>query len=751
MQQFNTAASLGNNVTTAGVIYQQPASGSANCYPLRFVPVAPVLVTTNASGHWFVDFGKDAFGYATVQINGNYSGTSVTAGFGELAANNAVNTSPGATIRYGTSTLTLQNSNGIYAVRPPSFNGSPSSWAISPPSSYGMVMPFRYLELSGLPSGVTLTTNSVFQMRLQTEFNDNAATFTSSSPNLNQVWGLCQYSMKALTFDGIYVDGDRERTPYEADSYIHMLSSYGVHNDFTLSRCSFEYLTNHMTWPTEWPMHLIFIAWADYLQTGDTYLMTKYYGLLTNKCMLYANAGANGLVFSYPATGNTHPTNPSDIIDWYRVGGDGIGNVDGYVAGTTNSVINAFYYRCLTIMSNVASLTGHGSDATLFGNRATSVYNSYNSIFWNSSSQSYNDCEGSTHSSADANFYPLAFGLVPSGNQSAVAGYIDSRIAAWGCMPSGVYGAQYMLEGLFQAGDADTALGLLSTNNTRSWMNMINMGSTLTCEAWSTADKSNEDLNHAWGGAPGNLIPRFVLGVRPLTAGYGRMLIQPQLGRTLSYVQGTVPTIRGPVTVAVTNGATYQMQVTVPGNVLANIMLPALGVTNAAAMLDGQMVAGTVANNWLTLTNIGSGAHVITLVTNLSTASTTTLYANWAITWFGTNADNPAIGGQNADPDGDGVSNYAEFIAGTSPVDSSSRFQINSTRFDPTAATLTVTAQTARHYTLQHTFSLDADWVSWVNVGATQTATADNQTITLTDPGITSSSQVFIRVLVTYP
>ena len=134
--------------------------------------------------------------------------------------------------------------------------------------------------------------------------------------------------------------------------------------------------------------------------------------------------------------------------------------MDGYVAGTTNSVINAFYYRCLTIMSNVASLTGHGSDATLFGNRATSVYNSYNSIFWNSSSQSYNDCEGSTHSSADANFFPLAFGLVPSGNQTAVVNYIHSRVAAWSAMPAGVYGAQYMLEGLFLAGDADTALGL---------------------------------------------------------------------------------------------------------------------------------------------------------------------------------------------------------------------------------------------------------------------------------------------------
>ena len=32
--------------------------------------------------------------------------------------------------------------------------------------------------------------------------------------------------MQVLTFDGIYVDGDRERKPYEADSYIHQMSSY---------------------------------------------------------------------------------------------------------------------------------------------------------------------------------------------------------------------------------------------------------------------------------------------------------------------------------------------------------------------------------------------------------------------------------------------------------------------------------------------------------------------------------------------
>ena len=617
IQQFNTAGQLFNPVTHLGLIYQQPSAGSANCYPLRYAAVPPVLVTNTASGTWFIDFGNDAFGYASLTLNGSYSGKTVNYGLGERASGASVNTSPGATIRYWSGSVALQNGNVTYPIRSTTGVGT-----ISPPTAtYGIVCPFRYLGLTGVPTGVTLTTNSVTQHRLQTEFDDSAATFCSSSTNLNRIWALCKYSMKALTFDGIYVDGDRERLPYEADTYIHMMSSYGVNNEFTAPRCTFEYLTNHMSWPTEWKFHLIFAAWADYLQTGDSYLMTKYYGFLTNNCMMLTSAGPDGLLESTPETDTSTPA--GDIIDWFRTSGDGVGNIDGYVAEPTNAVINAFYYRCLTIMTNVAQLTGHAADATNFSARAGQVYSHYNHAFWNSGSQSYIDGEGTTHSSADANFFPLAFGLVPATNQTAAINYLHSRIAAKGGMPAGVYGAQYMLEGMFLAGDADAALASMTTNTTRSWMNMINIGSTITDEAWSTADNFSEDWNHAWGSAPGNLIPRYVLGVRPITAGYGQILIQPQLGQTLSYVKGTVPTIRGPVAVTVTNGAsTCQMLLTIPGNVTATVMLPTLSLTNPVALVDGITTGGAVANGWMTISNIGGGQHAIWL------SSTNSLFTN---------------------------------------------------------------------------------------------------------------------------
>jgi hypothetical protein len=94
-----------------------------------------------------------------------------------------------------------------------------------------------------------------------------------------------------------------------------------------------------------------------------------------------------------------------------------------------------------------------------------------------------------------------------------------------------VYGAQYLLEALFEAGLEDDALALMTRDDMRSWLNMLEAGSTITAEAWDIRLKPNEDWNHAWGAVPANIVPRYVLGVRPLEAGFGTLLVRPQVGR----------------------------------------------------------------------------------------------------------------------------------------------------------------------------------------------------------------------------
>jgi len=42
-------------------------------------------------------------------------------------------------------------------------------------------------------------------------FEDANSTFRSSDTVLNKVWDICKYTIKATSFAGIYIDGDRER------------------------------------------------------------------------------------------------------------------------------------------------------------------------------------------------------------------------------------------------------------------------------------------------------------------------------------------------------------------------------------------------------------------------------------------------------------------------------------------------------------------------------------------------------------
>jgi hypothetical protein len=151
------------------------------------------------------------------------------------------------------------------------------------------------------------------------------------------------------------------------------------------------------------------------------------------------------------------------------------------------------------------------------------------------------------------------------------------------------------------------------------------------------------DWNHAWGAAPGNLIPRFVLGLRPLSAGFEQILIQPQLGRTLTYAQGVVPTIRGPVSISASNApGNFQLLLNIPGNVTATVMLPAPGSTNPVVLVDGDNSSGTLSNNWLILTNIGAGEHTFSLNRKFAPASPT-FYSKRPASSSGATATNPVI------------------------------------------------------------------------------------------------------------
>ncbi|MBR4171682.1 MAG: hypothetical protein IKR48_08535, partial [Kiritimatiellae bacterium] len=158
----------------------------------------------------------------------------------------------------------------------------------------------------------------------------------------------------------------------------------------------------------------------------------------------------------------------------------------------------------------------------------------------------YADGEGTDHCSLHANAAALAFGLVPAVVRPGVVAFLKRK-----GLSCSVYFAQYLLEAFCEVGRADLAVELMVSKGERSWLGMMDFGSTVSMEAWNVKAKPNLDLNHAWGAAPLNIISRYILGVTPLEAGFRKVAIRPQLGG-LKRIAGTVPTALGPVKIEAT-------------------------------------------------------------------------------------------------------------------------------------------------------------------------------------------------------
>jgi alpha-L-rhamnosidase len=534
-------------------IAARPNPEATSRYPVQIHRHHATAITEVATEHTFIDFGRHAFGWLELELESPEAGHVVEIHLGEKSLGKAVDLNPGGTIRSARVALSLRAGRHRYRIETPKDQRNTSGAAIPLPAEFGVVLPFRYVEVIGYAT--KLTAADVVQVRLEYPFDENAAEFKSSDPDLDAVWSFCKYSIQATTFCGVYVDGDRERIPYEADAYINQLCHYAVDREFSLARHSHEYLMAHPTWPTEWKQFSVMTAWADYEATGDARSLARHYDQLCREKTYLNHARPEGLI-------DTHDLR--DIVDWPLC------ERDDYDFKPVNTVVNAFHCHTLSLLAKIAQALGQTDDAARFGIVAQKARDAFHDILFDPANGRYLDGDGSTHASLHANLFPLAFGLVPAAAQPSVVSYIKSR-----GMACSVYAAQFLLEGLFLAGEANYAVSLMTSKAERSWHNMLQQGATISWEAWDNRFKPNQDWNHAWGAAPANILPRYVLGVRPLEPGYGRVLIAPQPG-PLREFHGSVPTIRGPITVnaVLAEDAGWKIDYEVPVGVAAELVIP---------------------------------------------------------------------------------------------------------------------------------------------------------------------------------
>jgi alpha-L-rhamnosidase len=466
---------------------------------LTFYRIHPEKIVKLNDGHFFFDFGKEVI--AGISLNVPAAEESFALRLGEECwAENRV--------RYMLRTENYYEEIWTPSLRPMTLE------------HFGL-RAFRYGEVFGWPG--ELHEQDISAVVLHYPFDDNAATFDSSSEVLNDVWNLCKYSIKATNMD-IYQDATRERHAYEGDSYINMLCHYALDPDIRLARHTAEFLIYHPTWPAEWVMLMINIFWADYMQTGDPSMIEKYYDHLRDVCSFHHNL-EDGLRTDFPTR---------VLVDWPQ------SQRDDYDFGPASAVPNAYMHENLVLLSRMAKVLGRDNESAQFLRLSSQVAEAYNRRLFDESTSLYVDHEGSNHSSFHANLFPLVFGLVPEERKRGCLDFLKTK-----GMSCSVYTSQFFLDALYANNEAEYALSLMTAKSGNSWGHMMyDLSATIVTESWDPEQKINMSWAHPWAASPVNIIPRRLFGIRPIEAGWQKFSIDPKPGG-LAWAKIKVPTPKG--------------------------------------------------------------------------------------------------------------------------------------------------------------------------------------------------------------
>jgi hypothetical protein len=504
------------------------------------------------------------------------------------------------------------------------------------------------------------------------------SSMTSSNSALNAVWAFTRSSIEALN-TYLYLDPARERTPNdEGDSYIHQQSQAVIGGDNAEARFSTQVALAFMAGDpqsiTEFRELAPVAVLDNWQRTGDPSALAGMYphlqqmllpvgsdGLvslpitaLIRQMALYGQsgqpspdiphaagvgtgplsgvvpgsgtaagagpaAGTGSAVSGDPGVSRTAPLQgmspqgvivpgePTTLIDWPP------NERDGFVFTTKDTVVNAFAYAAYNAMAQIAAQLGKASDASGYASKAAAIKSAIDSTLYDPASGAFYDGVGTSHEALQSSVYTVALGVAsPVQNQTAARFIASHGITSSACS---VYCAAYYLEALYDGGQAQAALNMLTASTHTSYQYMITQGAGSTMEAWNPTIKGNLSYSHAWATGPDFVIPEYMFGIMGLTPGWGKLLIAPQVAN-LTSGSVSMPTTRGPVAVSFTHpaGGTFTLTATIPATAAAQVALPGVSA-GQQVIVDGTAQPATAmtapSGATIAVVSVGSGTHTV--------------------------------------------------------------------------------------------------------------------------------------------
>lgn len=303
----------------------------------------------------FADFQLDAYAQLEIKLDIEHA-AEIEFVLGEVAEQNKVNREPGGyrIVRIMNKACPAGKSSFAFELPP---HKSPysctNSVPLPPEAENAPIIPFRYVEINGGTGKATLVRKAIYG-----EFDDNASDFKSDNAALNRIWEFCKYTMKATAAFGIYIDGERERQPYEGDALINQLGALCCGGSAATARKTIDWLVDKPTHFTEWQLITPILARDYLLYTGDRESCSKWLPALEKQVRQYCVREDNLLHQS----DNRHKLGDTslvvkDLVDWPMT------ERDNYDLQDVNLVPNCCYYTSLLAMYELSGKESYKTSA----------------------------------------------------------------------------------------------------------------------------------------------------------------------------------------------------------------------------------------------------------------------------------------------------------------------------------------------------------------------------------------------------
>lgn len=214
---------------------------------------------------------------------------------------------------------------------------------------------------------------------------------------------------------------------------------------------------------------------------------------------------------------------------------------------------NIWYYLALEGASSLAKVTDNEQDVAIYEYRRQEFRDVFNEQFWNENGFASNK----NKTDERANSLAIVAGLTTKAQEVALHKIL---LFQHGAMP---YLEKYILEGLFQLNEHEEAIRRIKK------------------QVQTLIDTTQDDckLNQYTTSGYLSLLSDYVVGIRPLSASFQKVIIQPRLG-LLTKIDASLMTPQGKIQVSLAYNPTnnsIMMAVDLPSTCKGIISLPILG------------------------------------------------------------------------------------------------------------------------------------------------------------------------------